>query len=82
MTDGLQPAAVLDALKRVVDPEFGKDLVALGMAKQVTVAEGRVAVGREAEAQSSPPAPVLEARQQVVVPLREAAPVPPPPGRT
>jgi ATP-binding protein involved in chromosome partitioning len=43
MTDGLQPAAVLDALKRVVDPEFGKDLVALGMAKQVTVAEGRVA---------------------------------------
>ena len=42
MTDGLQPAAVLDALKRVVDPEFGKDLVALGMAKQVTVAEGRV----------------------------------------
>jgi metal-sulfur cluster biosynthetic enzyme len=43
MSDGLQPAAVLDALKRVVDPEFGKDLVALGMAKQVTVADGRVA---------------------------------------
>ena len=43
MSDGLQPAAVIDALKRVVDPEFGKDLVALGMAKQVTVADGRVA---------------------------------------
>ena len=43
MSDGLQPAAVLDALKHVVDPEFGKDLVALGMAKQVTVADGRVA---------------------------------------
>jgi transmembrane sensor len=44
----------------------------------VVVAEGRVAVGREAEARSSPPAPVLDARQRVVVPLRDAAPVPPP----
>ncbi|MBP7775545.1 MAG: Mrp/NBP35 family ATP-binding protein [Acidobacteria bacterium] len=43
MSDGLQPMAVLDALKRVVDPEFGKDLVTLGMPKQVSVADGRVA---------------------------------------
>ena len=43
MSDGVQAAGVLEALKGVVDPEFGKDLVALGMAKQVTVTDGRVA---------------------------------------
>jgi ATP-binding protein involved in chromosome partitioning len=59
----LQPAAVLEALKRVVDPEFGKDLVALGMAKQVTVADGRVAFTLEL------PTPAHPLRQR----LREEA---------
>jgi transmembrane sensor len=46
-------------------------------AVEVVVAAGRVAVGREAEAPSNPMAAVVDARQRVVVPLREAAPVPP-----
>jgi transmembrane sensor len=61
---------------RAVGTAFNVQLTSAAV--EVVVAEGRVAVGREAEAESSPPAPVLEARQQVVVPLRDAAPVPPP----
>ncbi len=59
MSDGLQPAAVLEALKRVVDPEFGKDLVALGMPKQVKVEDGRVAFTLEL------PTPVHPLRQRL-----------------
>lgn len=44
-------------------------------AVEVVVAEGRVAVDREAEALSKPKAAMVDARQRVVVPLREAAPV-------
>jgi ATP-binding protein involved in chromosome partitioning len=39
----LLPSAVLDALSRVVDPEFGLDLVTLGVPKHVQVQDGRVA---------------------------------------
>ncbi len=61
---------------RAVGTAFNVQLTSAAV--DVVVAEGRVAVGRAAEARSSPLAPVLEARQQVVVPLRDAAPVPPP----
>ena len=37
------PAAVLEALKGVVDPELRKDVVALGQVKQLAVDGGRVA---------------------------------------
>ncbi len=40
--DAVTPAAVLEALKSVVDPELRKDLVALGMVKQLAVEGGRV----------------------------------------
>lgn len=43
MSDALQPSAVIDALKTVVDREFGKDIVSLGLPKQVVVDGGRVA---------------------------------------
>ena len=46
-------------------------------AVEVVVAEGRVAVDREAEALSKPKAAMVDARQRVVVPLREAGLVPP-----
>lgn len=46
-------------------------------AVEVVVAEGRVAVGREAEAHANPMASVLDARQRVVVPLRETGLGPP-----
>jgi transmembrane sensor len=44
-------------------------------AVEVVVAEGRVAVDRETEALSKPKAAMVDARQRVVVPLRETAPV-------
>jgi transmembrane sensor len=44
----------------------------------VVVAEGRVAVDHGAEALSNPKAAIVDARQRVVVPLREAALVPTP----
>jgi ATP-binding protein involved in chromosome partitioning len=63
MSEGPQADAVLDALKRVVDPEFGLDIVALGIPKQVTVDGGRVAFTLEL------PTPAHPARQH----LRERA---------
>lgn len=63
MSEGVQPAGVLEALKGVIDPEFGKDLVALGMPKQVAVADGRVSFTLEL------PTPAHPQRQR----LREQA---------
>lgn len=40
--EGVPPAAVLDALRGVIDPELHKDVVALGMVKQLAVDGGRV----------------------------------------
>jgi transmembrane sensor len=60
---------------RAVGTAFNVQLTSAAV--EVVVAEGRVAVGREAEAPSNPMAAVVDARQRVVVPLREAAPVPP-----
>jgi ATP-binding protein involved in chromosome partitioning len=57
--EGPQPGAVLDALKSVVDPEFGKDIVTLGLPKHVTVDGGRVAFTLEL------PTPAHPARQQL-----------------
>lgn len=37
------PAAILDALKAVIDPDLRKDIVTLGFVKDLTIDEGRVA---------------------------------------
>ncbi|MEZ5291711.1 MAG: Mrp/NBP35 family ATP-binding protein [Vicinamibacterales bacterium] len=63
MAEGLQPAAVMEALGRVIDPEFGADLVTLGMPKDVQVDGARVRFTLEL------PTPAHPARRQ----LRDAA---------
>lgn len=60
---------------RAVGTAFNVQLTSAAV--EIVVAEGRVAVGREAEAHSTPMASVLDARQRVVVPLREAGLGPP-----
>jgi len=45
---------VIDALRSVEDPELGRDLVSLGMIKQVEVQDGRVAVEVELTTPSCP----------------------------
>ena len=60
---------------RAVGTAFNVQLTSAAV--EVVVAEGRVAVGREAEAHSTPMASVLDARQRVVVPLRETGLGPP-----
>jgi len=61
---------------RAIGTAFNVQLTSTAV--EVVVAEGRVAVAREAEAQSSPLAPVLDARKRVIVPLRDVAPAPSP----
>ena len=60
---------------RAVGTAFNVQLTSAAV--EIVVAEGRVAVGREAEAHSTPMASVLDARQRVVVPLRETGLGPP-----
>ena len=60
---------------RAVGTAFNVQLTSAAV--EVVVAEGRVAVGREAEAHANPMASVLDARQRVVVPLRETGLGPP-----
>ena len=60
---------------RAVGTAFNVQLTSAAV--EVVVAEGRVAVDREAEAHSNPMASVLDARQRVVVPLRETGLGPP-----
>lgn len=67
MSDGVQAAGVLEALKGVVDPEFGKDLVALGMAKQVSVTDGRVAFTLELPTPAHPLRDALKAQAEGAV---------------
>lgn len=43
MATGPQPADVLEALRAVVDPDLGRDIVSLGFVKDLHVEEGRVA---------------------------------------
>jgi ATP-binding protein involved in chromosome partitioning len=54
MSDVMQPGAVLEALKGVVDPELRKDIVALGMVKGVTVDGARVAFTLELHTPAHP----------------------------
>jgi transmembrane sensor len=60
---------------RAVGTAFNVQLTSAAV--EVVVAEGRVAVDREAEAHSNPMASVLDAHQRVVVPLRETGLGPP-----
>ncbi|MEP7118498.1 MAG: Mrp/NBP35 family ATP-binding protein [Acidobacteriota bacterium] len=66
MSDGIQPAQVLEALKAVVDPEFRNDIVTLGMPKGITVADGIVAFTLEL------PTPAHPARTAIVDAARGA----------
>jgi transmembrane sensor len=61
---------------RAVGTAFNVQLTSAAV--DVVVAEGRVAVDHGAEALSNPKAAIVDARQRVVVPLREAALVPSP----
>ena len=54
---------------RAVGTAFNVQLTSAAV--EIVVAEGRVAVDREAEAHSNPMSSVLDAHQRVVVPLRE-----------
>jgi ATP-binding protein involved in chromosome partitioning len=47
MSTELTPAAVLEALKVVRDPDLNRDIVSLGFVKNVAVASGRVSFGIE-----------------------------------
>ena len=67
MPDGVQVTGVLEALKGVVDPEFGKDLVTLGMPKQVAVADGRVTFVLELPTPAHPLRDVLKAQAEAAV---------------
>jgi len=60
---------------RAVGTAFNVQLTSAAV--EIVVAEGRVAVDREAEAHSNPMASVLDAHQRVVVPLRETGLGPP-----
>ena len=40
MTSGIDEAAVLEALKVVVDPDLHRDIVSLGFVKQVRIEDG------------------------------------------
>jgi Mrp family chromosome partitioning ATPase/DUF971 family protein len=42
MTDGKKTEQVLNALRVVIDPDLGKDIVTLGFVKQLDIADGRV----------------------------------------
>jgi len=44
MASGPTEAAVIEALRGVIDPELHKDLVTLGMAKNVQVRDGAVSL--------------------------------------
>ena len=72
-------AAVLDALRPIIDPDFGKDIVELGFVKDVVIDGGRVAFKIEL---TTPACPVKEefqkaAEQRVgVADLWSATPIP------
>ncbi|MGE0361698.1 MAG: Mrp/NBP35 family ATP-binding protein [Vicinamibacterales bacterium] len=66
-TEGVTPAAVLDALRRVTDPELRKDVVALGMVKQLTVDGGRVAFTLELPTPAHPARDAIRAAADAAV---------------
>jgi ATP-binding protein involved in chromosome partitioning len=51
---GLSDEQVLAALRRVIDPEKGTDIVSLGMISGVQLRQGHVAFAIEVEAQRGP----------------------------
>jgi ATP-binding protein involved in chromosome partitioning len=68
--DGVTPAAVLEALKAVTDPELRKDVVALNMVKGLSVAQGRVAFTLELSTPAHPARDrIREAVEQAVAAL-------------
>ncbi|HUU35916.1 MAG TPA: Mrp/NBP35 family ATP-binding protein [Vicinamibacterales bacterium] len=67
MSDGVQAGMVLDALKGVVDSEFQQDIVALGMPKQVAVADGRVTFTLELPTPAHPARERLQDQAQAAV---------------
>ena len=54
----MTPEMVLDALKKIVDPDLGADIVALKFVKDVAIADGRVSMTLEL----SSPSPVVKDR--------------------
>ena len=62
MKTSVSEAQVLDALRNVIDPDLGKDIVSLGFVKNVSIANGRVALTIEL---TTPACPVKdELREQ------------------
>ena len=49
MASGPTEAAITEALRSVMDPELRKDLVTLGLAKNVEVRDGTVSAARQAD---------------------------------
>src|SRR5262245_36916910 len=41
---GVNEAAVLDVLRRIVDPDLGKDIVSLGLVRDLTIADSEVSL--------------------------------------
>jgi len=58
--DELTPEGVTKRLEAVIDPELEKDVVALGMVKDVRVESGRVRLGIELPTPAWEPRPLLE----------------------
>lgn len=56
----LTPESVTNRLTKVVDPELEKNIVELGMVKEVTVESGRVRVGIELPTPAWEPKPLLD----------------------
>ena len=61
---------VLEALRKVNDPELHRDLVSLGMVKEIKVAEGAVAVTVELTTPACPMRAQLEAETQAAAATR------------
>lgn len=61
MSDETTKQKILEALKNVLDPEIGKDLVTLDMVKEIEVADGRAAVTIELTTPACPLKSKIEA---------------------
>jgi ATP-binding protein involved in chromosome partitioning len=66
-TSELQPPQILDALKAVVDPDLGKDIVSLGFIKELAVDGGRVSFAIELTTPACPVKDRLKAEAEAAV---------------